>query len=289
MDGLTGTKGGSGVWQRIISEMPRHDVYIEPFWGRGTIAKRKLPARYTIGVDLDPVAVASGHEHALMFLADGIQWVADYFRLPVTVDRASLDPDAAAGDAESRDRRQAQISAAGPGENGQAARNAEFCDFGRDVEFRDTSDACTFGGVSWERHFVYFDPPYLGCNGYYQHELTEDQHRVLCRLFRRLPCPAALSGYRTDVYVEELSDCRSIVIPTVNRAAKPVDEIVWLNFPKPLWYHDTRFIGSCRRQRERIRRRVKTWSAGLLRMAPAERQAVLEACKSVCQGPATTD
>ena len=56
MEGLTGTKGGAGVWQRIISEMPEHDVYIEPFWGRGTIAKKKRPAPYTIGIDLDPAA-----------------------------------------------------------------------------------------------------------------------------------------------------------------------------------------------------------------------------------------
>jgi len=91
MDGLTGTKGGSGVWQRIISEMPAHDVYIEPFWGRGTIAKKKRPAQYTVGVDLYPAAITSGVGSALMFLADGVQWLADYFGLVLPADVATVD------------------------------------------------------------------------------------------------------------------------------------------------------------------------------------------------------
>lgn len=115
MDGLTGTKAGSGVWQRIISEMPEHDVYMEPFWGRGTIARRKRPAQYTIGCDLDPVAVSHDIAGGLVFLADGIQFIADYFRLPLPeisaartrnaerggprgpLERASHDREAAAG------------------------------------------------------------------------------------------------------------------------------------------------------------------------------------------------
>jgi DNA adenine methylase len=48
-----GGKSGSGVAQLIISQMPPHDVYVEPFLGGGTIMLRKRPARSTIGIDLD--------------------------------------------------------------------------------------------------------------------------------------------------------------------------------------------------------------------------------------------
>lgn len=253
MDGLTGTKAGSGVWQRIISAMPEHDVYIEPFWGRGTIAKRKRPARYTIGIDRDPVAVSSGRDVALMFLADGTQWLADYFRLPLTQDSAAVP--------------------AGEAAHAEAAHAAESSD-----------PDCTFGGVPWNRHFVYLDPPYLGCTGYYRHELTEAQHRVLCRLFLRLPCPAMLSSYWIPEYYTELADfCRREVIPTTNRAGQQVNEIVWMNFAPPIRYHDTRYIGDDRRERERIRRRVKTWSQGITKMEPAERQAVYQAVRDAYQ------
>ena len=245
---LTGTKGGSGVWQRIISEMPEHDVYIEAFWGRGTIARLKRPAAVTIGIDLDPDAVANGTvQLATMFLADGVQWLKDYFRL------------------------------------------GQYASANYHVLFKVVGAVATFGGAPWSRHFVYLDPPYLGCSGYYRHELTEYQHRDLCRVFRALPCPAALSGYWSGLYAAELHGCRSIQIPTVNRAGRRVTEWLWLNFPPPLRYHDVRFVGVNRRERERIRRRVKNWSRGLATLSPAERQAVWEACDAVYRGLAGGD
>lgn len=273
MDRLTGTKGGAGVWQRIISEMPEHEVYIEPFWGRGTIAKRKRQSDYTIGIDLDPVAFSSGTISALMFLADGIRWLADYFRIDAILPDVPLDP--ATG-----------ISASPAAKESRSSSDAEIPVADQVAESCGTADrgSCTFGGVPWALHFVYLDPPYLGCSGYYRHELSEAEHRGLCRLFKRLPCPAALSGYRSDLYAAELSDCRSIVIPTVNRAGVRVDEILWMNYDEPLRYHDTRFIGRDHRERERIRRRVQNWSRGMARMEPTERQAVFEACAAVYYG-----
>jgi len=236
MSDLTGTKGGSGVWQRIISEMPAHRVYVEAFWGRGTLATIKRPAECTIGLDLDPAAITSGNDFgALMFLADARRWLKDYFRLSRSPDAESYVARAAAGIA-------------------------------------------TFAGAAVSDHFVYLDPPYLGCSGYYKHELTEAEHRDLCRVFLALPCPAALSGYHSAAYAEELSGAaRLIEIPTVNRAGRKVTECLWLNFDPPARYHDVRFVGSGRRERERIRRRVRNWRDGLARLPIAERQAVLEA------------
>lgn len=55
---FVGSKGNSGLWQRIISEMPPHDVYVEPFLGTGLIMRKKKPARASIGIDVDPAAPA---------------------------------------------------------------------------------------------------------------------------------------------------------------------------------------------------------------------------------------
>ena len=52
-----GGKAGDGVYQRLISLMPPHDVYIEPFLGGGALLRRKRPARLTIGLDLDPQVI----------------------------------------------------------------------------------------------------------------------------------------------------------------------------------------------------------------------------------------
>lgn len=229
---LTGTKGGSGVAERIISEMPAHSVYVEPFWGRGTIARKKRPAEVTIGCDLDEEALAHGRQYATMFATCGVQWLKDYFGLSL--------PDG--GD-------------------------AYTCDATR----------CEAFGYTAADHFVYIDPPYWGVRPYYRHILSEQQHRDLCRAFLALPCPAAISGYHSDLYADELRGVRSIEINTRTRRG-PATEVVWFNYDPPLWYHDVRFVGKDRRERERINRRRRTWQTGLERMPPRERQAVLEAC-----------
>jgi len=50
---VNGGKGGSGVYQRIISLMPAHEVYIETHLGAGHILRRKRPARQSYAVEID--------------------------------------------------------------------------------------------------------------------------------------------------------------------------------------------------------------------------------------------
>lgn len=53
-----GGKGGDGVYQAIINQIPGPvDVFIEPFLGGGAIARHMKPAPLTIGVDLDLAAI----------------------------------------------------------------------------------------------------------------------------------------------------------------------------------------------------------------------------------------
>lgn len=49
-----GGKEASGVYQTIINYITPHQIYIEPFLGRGTILRLKKPApQYNIGCELD--------------------------------------------------------------------------------------------------------------------------------------------------------------------------------------------------------------------------------------------
>lgn len=48
-----GGKNGSGVYQKIINQIPPHEVYIEPFLGHGAVMLRKKPSTVNIGVDSD--------------------------------------------------------------------------------------------------------------------------------------------------------------------------------------------------------------------------------------------
>ena len=53
-----GGKNSPGVAQRIISEIPRHRVFVELFGGSAAIARLMLPSERTIVVDKDAAAVA---------------------------------------------------------------------------------------------------------------------------------------------------------------------------------------------------------------------------------------
>jgi site-specific DNA-adenine methylase len=44
-----GSKAASGVYQKIIAEMPPHDTYIETHLGGGAVMLRKPPARHNGG------------------------------------------------------------------------------------------------------------------------------------------------------------------------------------------------------------------------------------------------
>lgn len=48
-----GGKNGSGVYQKIINQMPPHDVYIEAFVGGGAVMRLKRPASENIAIDVD--------------------------------------------------------------------------------------------------------------------------------------------------------------------------------------------------------------------------------------------
>jgi len=48
-----GSKNGSGIYQNIINLFPKHNIYIEPFLGSGSILKRKLAAGINIGLDIN--------------------------------------------------------------------------------------------------------------------------------------------------------------------------------------------------------------------------------------------
>ncbi len=52
-----GSKATTGLCQAIISAMPPHDVYIEPFLGGGAVMKRKPSAIRNIGIDLNRRAI----------------------------------------------------------------------------------------------------------------------------------------------------------------------------------------------------------------------------------------
>lgn len=54
-----GGKGGAGVCQWIVNQIPPHRVYIECFLGTGAIMRAKRPALVNIGIEIDQAVIAA--------------------------------------------------------------------------------------------------------------------------------------------------------------------------------------------------------------------------------------
>lgn len=87
MSSYPGGKNGAGVWQRIISHIPRHRVLVELFGGGAAVTRHILPADLNLIIESDAAVIADQrerirqacptaliiHEHAFEFLDRG--WV----------------------------------------------------------------------------------------------------------------------------------------------------------------------------------------------------------------------
>lgn len=221
---FVGAKNGMGVWQRIISEMPLHHVYVEPFLGTGIVLRRKAAAAISIASDIDPAAPG-------LASVDG----------PCTI---SLVGDA----------------------------------------LRILSTLMPMMDRQW---LVYVDPPYLfssrSCKTrYYKYEFgTPGEHQSLLTILKQLNCNVMLSGYRNDLYDEEISKWRSVQIPTSKHNGARATEVIWMNFDEPLFLHDTRYLGKNFRERERIKRKRTRWVSRIHSMSRLDRAAILDAINDV--------
>lgn len=78
-----GSKAASGVYQKIIAQMPPHDTYIETHLGGGAIMQRKPPALRNVGIDLDAEALKNfvfSHQlsHVSLVNRDAVEYLKSF-------------------------------------------------------------------------------------------------------------------------------------------------------------------------------------------------------------------
>jgi len=127
---------------------------------------------------------------------------------------------------------------------------------------------------------VYCDPPYLlsTVQGrfYYDHVMTDGQHRQLLALLVRMKCLVILSGYPSEFYGAALQDWRCITFKQMTHGGLKT-ECLWCNFPEPTELHDWRYAGRNFRQRLSLKRLAARWLARLDAMPPLKRGYLLDA------------
>lgn len=89
--------------------------------------------------------------------------------------------------------------------------------------------------------FFYLDPPYPHStrnmqrgNAAYAVEMTDDDHRELAELAHQVAGQVLISGYTCDLYDEELyKDWRRVEIEHRADGARPRTEVCWMNYEPP--------------------------------------------------------
>lgn len=243
-----GGKHGNGVWQNLINLIPPHDRYIAAFSGLDAVGWEKLPAAENVFLDL--------HAEPLEVLAEHFHWT--YGNRTHRFNFRFVKAD-----------------------------SIEWLRF----TFR-LSDVCNvppprdpaqkFGDGEWESTFVLADPPYPHNTrvktAIYEHEMSDADHVRLLEVMTALPCPCIVCSYKNELYESRLKNWTRLDYQNCTRGG-PRTESVWLNYPPPSVLHDSRFLGSNKRERERIRRRIRNWTAALNRADPLERQAIVDAIR----------
>lgn len=259
---LNGYDGGKGnLYQKIINLIPPHQVYIEPFLGGGAVMRHKRPAMLNIGLDLDQRVI-----DGWSIVKGGDTAVSSQTAIPATI--ASND----GGAVPPLLTMLANHSAATIKSDGVSWQF--IC--GDALKFL---EVYPFTGGE----FVYADPPYLlstrsSQRPLYLHELnTEQEHEQLLTLLKGLPCHVMLSGYWSELYSYHLSGWHTAVFTAYDRANKPREEWLWMNYPTPIALHDYKHLGDGFRERERIKKKKNRWVKKLQMMRPLERQALLSA------------
>jgi DNA adenine methylase len=248
-----GGKAGSGTVQRLINLMPPHRRYIEPFLGAGAVLRAKRPAPDgNLGIEIDPAVLAAHWGDADAGAS------------------AAADPGATAGAGEGP--RCSSTDEAGEaftvicGDGLQHLRERRY-------------------GTGT---LIYCDPPYLretrtSSRNLYRYELTEAEHRALLAALREQAEAGALvmlSGYHSKLYARELRGWHLTTFGSMTRRGMALEHL-WMSFPPPLTLHDYRYLGEDYRERERIRKKVRRWTAKLRDMPRLERQALLAALAEV--------
>ena len=229
-----GGKSGSGVYQRIISQMPPHTNYVEPFLGGGAVMRHKRPARHNLGIDLDGAVVQRAAN--LARAGEWISWpydgLADYPSDSVSWEWCQLDA------VDWLVRWTAPPS------------TVVYCDPPYLMSTRSSPRRM------------------------YRYELEPSRHEELLGVLVRLPCFVMVSGYPSAMYDQALSSWRVLQYSVMTRGGTSRTECLWCNFPEPVALHDYRYLGRDYRERERIHRKEARWVARLSAMTVLERHAV---------------
>lgn len=238
----------------IISMMPPHRVYVEPFGGAGSVLVRKPRCYAEVWNDLD------GHVVNLfqVLRSDRADELVKMLRLTPFASAEFKEAYEEAADPVERARRLVVRSFMGFGSNGHNRLTGFRSNSNRSgttpahdwVNYPDAlkaviarlqgvailnRDACeVMAGHDSPETLHYVDPPYVfetrsDLSKDYAHELSDTDHENLLDFLNGLTGMVILSGYPCDLYDARLSGWESISRRALADGARERTEVVWIN------------------------------------------------------------
>lgn len=250
-----------GKWRLadwVLSHLPRHHAYVEPFGGAGSVLLRKPRSPIEVYNDLDedvvrlfrvlrdPLQAAE-----LQRLCELTPWSRQEFyacwdRTPDLSDvelcrRLIVRSFQAVGAKRARSRNgwRARVDHISPTDSWKRwpGEIPQFVDRLRDVmiEHREAAEVISLYDDKATAFFV--DPPYLhatrawGHRSIYEYELSEPEHVALLEQLRSLKGMVLLAGYRSELYDDTLlpANWRRVDVRSRAQGNRPRIESMWLN------------------------------------------------------------
>lgn len=103
----------------------------------------------------------------------------------------------------------------------------------RGVQIERTSAVDLIANFNSPGVLIYCDPPYLLSTRYgkqYRCEMTENDHLQLLDVLKKHKGPALISGYQSDMYDAELREWHKEITLTTDRRCRVREEVLWMNF-----------------------------------------------------------
>ena len=245
-----GAKNRLAPW--IVSHIPPHKVYCEPFLGSGAVFLNKEPAYNEILNDLDDdiynffKAVRENPEGLCKLIEatpySRTEYSAVYMDEPVSdLEQArrfavKCWQGFGCGNKYKNGYRRG-IGAASPNPAKAWAKLPDTIRLSTErlknaqIEHKDALELIS--DLYGEDTFIYIDPPYLQDTRkkyLYNHEMTDEQHVELLRVVKESSCKIMISAYENELYNEQLKGWRKEHKSTTAECSRKRTETLYMNY-----------------------------------------------------------
>jgi DNA adenine methylase len=243
--------------KKIVALMPKHDIYLEPYGGAGTMLLNKPPCETEIYNDIDDNIVNLFHVLRHEVLTNKL--IEQLLMTPFsrtefnTAYQASDDPVESARRLIVRSFQGYSADATTGGTSGfRVDLSGSAIVTWQTVHQRLLRASVRLRQVVIENKpalkliqsiqqrdnaLIYLDPPYptstwndLGNNTGYRHDMADSEHAALLNLILNSNAKIMISGYLNNLYADVLKNWHCVKFDTENMRHHPKSDCVWMNF-----------------------------------------------------------